>query len=105
MGCSVSYAPPPNVCLLKRSCKARSKAGDGDRFKSSILCVLFQVCLAKANCASPLEVPVTQDLVPGEGQGVENGDSLEVAYTGWLLQNRTIGQVGTLLLRPDCTSY
>ncbi|KAM9476296.1 FK506-binding protein 15 isoform 2-T2 [Clarias gariepinus] len=52
-----------------------------------------EVCLAKANCASPLEVPVTQDLVPGEGQGVENGDSLEVAYTGWLLQNRTIGQM------------
>lgn len=37
---------------------------------------------------------VTQDLVLGEGQGVENGDSLEVAYTGWLLQNHTIGQVG-----------
>lgn len=61
----------------------------------SMFCVLFQVCLAKANCASPLEVLVTQDLVLGEGQEVESGDLLEVAYTGWLLQNHTIGQVGT----------
>lgn len=53
------------------------------------------MCLAKANCASPLEMVVIQDLVLGEGQGVENGDFLEVAYTGWLLQNHTIGQVGT----------
>ncbi|KAK3566032.1 hypothetical protein QTP86_024566 [Hemibagrus guttatus] len=52
-----------------------------------------EVCLAKANCSSPLEMLVIQDLLLGEGQGVENGDSLEVAYTGWLLQNHTIGQV------------
>lgn len=53
------------------------------------------MCVAKANSASPLEMPVTQDLVLGEGQGVENGDSLEVAYTGWLLQDHAIGQVRT----------
>lgn len=53
---------------------------------------MFQVCLAKANC-SPPEVLVTQDLLLGEGQGTENGDLLEVAYTGWLFQNHTIGQV------------
>ncbi|XP_062855425.1 FK506-binding protein 15 isoform X3 [Trichomycterus rosablanca] len=51
-----------------------------------------EVCLAKANCSS-LEVLVTQDLILGEGQGVENGDLLEVVYTGWLLQNHTIGQM------------
>ncbi|KAF5890104.1 FK506-binding protein 15-like isoform X1 [Clarias magur] len=60
-----------------------------------------EVCLAKANCTSSLEVAVTQDLVPGEGQGVENGDSLEVAYTGWLLQNCTIGQMFDSNLNKD----
>lgn len=54
---------------------------------------LFQVCLAKVNCGGPVDSVVTQDLLLGEGQGVENGDSLEVAYSGWLLQNHTIGQV------------
>lgn len=51
------------------------------------------MCLAKANSAPSLDVVVVQDLTLGEGQGVENGDSLEVAYTGWLLQNHAIGQV------------
>ncbi|XP_060787180.1 FK506-binding protein 15 isoform X2 [Neoarius graeffei] len=60
-----------------------------------------EVCLAKANCACPLEMLVTQDLVLGEGQGVENGDSLEVAYTGWLLQNHTIGQMFDSNLNKD----
>ncbi|XP_040897863.1 FK506-binding protein 15 isoform X2 [Toxotes jaculatrix] len=52
-----------------------------------------QVCLAKVNSAASLEAVVVQDLSLGEGQGVENGDSLEVVYTGWLLQNHTIGQM------------
>lgn len=52
-----------------------------------------QVCLAKANSAASLDAVVIQDLSLGEGQVVENGDSLEVVYTGWLLQNHTIGQV------------
>lgn len=52
-----------------------------------------QVCVAKGNSAPSLESVVTQDLVLGEGQAVESGDSLEVSYTGWLLQNHTIGQV------------
>uniref|UniRef100_A0A3B3R0W8 peptidylprolyl isomerase n=1 Tax=Paramormyrops kingsleyae TaxID=1676925 RepID=A0A3B3R0W8_9TELE len=30
---------------------------------------------------------VLQDLALGEGRGVERGDSLEVSYTGYLLQN------------------
>ncbi|KAI3372659.1 hypothetical protein L3Q82_022705, partial [Scortum barcoo] len=52
-----------------------------------------EVCLAKANSAASLDAVVTQDLSLGEGQAVEHGDSLEVVYTGWLLQNHTIGQM------------
>ncbi|XP_034056168.1 FK506-binding protein 15 [Gymnodraco acuticeps] len=52
-----------------------------------------EVCLAKANSVVPLEAVVVQDLSLGEGQAVENGDSLEVVYTGWLLQNHTIGEM------------
>ncbi|XP_035514553.1 FK506-binding protein 15 isoform X2 [Morone saxatilis] len=52
-----------------------------------------EVCLAKANSASSLDAVVIQDLSLGEGQAVENGDSLEVVYTGWLLQNYAIGQM------------
>ncbi|XP_038123673.1 FK506-binding protein 15 isoform X3 [Cyprinodon tularosa] len=52
-----------------------------------------EVCLAKANCSSSLETVVTQDLSLGEGQAVENGDSVEVEYTGWLFQNHSIGQM------------
>ncbi|KAI4890139.1 hypothetical protein NFI96_020021 [Prochilodus magdalenae] len=59
-----------------------------------------EVCLAKVNSAQ-LESVVTQDLVLGEGQGVENGDSLEVAYTGWLLQNHTLGQMFDSNLNKD----
>ncbi|XP_053181784.1 FK506-binding protein 15 [Scomber japonicus] len=52
-----------------------------------------EVCLAKANSAPSLDTAVLQDVTLGEGQAVENGDSLEVMYTGWLLQNQTFGQV------------
>ncbi|XP_063051269.1 FK506-binding protein 15 isoform X2 [Engraulis encrasicolus] len=52
-----------------------------------------EVCLAKANSATGLDTVVVQDLTLGEGQAVEIGDSMEVAYTGWLLQNHTTGQV------------
>ncbi|XP_032371886.1 FK506-binding protein 15 isoform X2 [Etheostoma spectabile] len=52
-----------------------------------------EVCLAKANSAVSLDTVVVQDLTLGEGQAVENGDSLEVVYTGWLLQNHAIGQM------------
>ncbi|KAL7884122.1 hypothetical protein AOLI_G00068920 [Acnodon oligacanthus] len=59
-----------------------------------------EVCLAKVNSAQ-LETVMTQDLVLGEGQAVENGDSLEVAYTGWLLQDHTIGQMFDSNLNKD----
>lgn len=67
----------------------------------------YQVCLAKVNSEVALEAVVVQDLGLGEGQAVENGDSLEVVYTGWLLQNHAIGQVSHFhhyfpLVRCDC---
>ncbi|KAJ0068007.1 hypothetical protein NL108_014952, partial [Boleophthalmus pectinirostris] len=52
-----------------------------------------EVCLAKVNTTSSLDSVVSQDLCLGEGQAVETGDSLEVVYTGWLLQNHAIGQM------------
>ncbi|XP_019716514.1 FK506-binding protein 15 isoform X2 [Hippocampus comes] len=52
-----------------------------------------EVCLAKANSCNVFDAVLTQDLSPGEGQAVQYGDSLEVAYRGWLLQNHTIGQM------------
>ncbi|XP_068925668.1 FK506-binding protein 15 isoform X2 [Petaurus breviceps papuanus] len=52
-----------------------------------------QICIAKCNSISSLEVVLSQDLTIGEGPGVEVGNSLEVAYTGWLFQNHGLGQV------------
>ncbi|CAN9512734.1 unnamed protein product [Ophioblennius macclurei] len=52
-----------------------------------------EVCLAKANSAPSLDATVVQDLSLGEGAAVEHGDSLEVVYTGWLLQNQAFGQM------------
>ncbi|XP_076587173.1 FK506-binding protein 15 isoform X2 [Chaetodon auriga] len=60
-----------------------------------------EVCLAKANSAASLDTVVVQDLSLGEGQAVENGDSLEVVYTGWLLQDHAIGQVFDSNLNKD----
>ncbi|KAM8796667.1 FK506-binding protein 15 [Eudromia elegans] len=52
-----------------------------------------QVCIAKCNSSSVFDSVLYQDLLLGEGQGAEGGDSLEIAYTGWLFQNNGIGQV------------
>ncbi|XP_051510137.1 FK506-binding protein 15 isoform X3 [Myxocyprinus asiaticus] len=60
-----------------------------------------EVCLTKANCNSSLDSVLIQDLLLGEGQGVENGDCLEVAYSGWLLQNHTIGTMFDSNLNKD----
>lgn len=49
--------------------------------------------MAKCNSVSSLDAVLCQDLVAAEGTAVETGDSLEVAYTGWLLQNHVLGQV------------
>lgn len=60
-----------------------------------------EVCLAKVNSGGASDSVLIQDLVLGEGQAVENGDSLEVAYTGWLLQNHTTGQMFDSNLNKD----
>ncbi|KAH0615480.1 hypothetical protein JD844_004778 [Phrynosoma platyrhinos] len=52
-----------------------------------------QLCIAKYNSSHSPDSVVYQDLILGEGQGVEVGDSLEVAFTGWLFQNGGLGQV------------
>ncbi|XP_028918333.1 FK506-binding protein 15 isoform X2 [Ornithorhynchus anatinus] len=52
-----------------------------------------QICIAKCNSNSSLDTVLSQDLLVGEGVAVEAGDSLEVAYTGWLFQNHGLGQV------------
>ncbi|XP_063289078.1 FK506-binding protein 15 isoform X2 [Pelobates fuscus] len=52
-----------------------------------------QMCIAKCNSSPALESVLTQDLLPGEGQGADVGDLLEVAYTGWLYQNQGLGQM------------
>ncbi|KAM4647543.1 FK506-binding protein 15 isoform 1-T2 [Amazona ochrocephala] len=52
-----------------------------------------QVCIAKCNSSPVLDSVLSQDLLLGEGQGAEGGDSVEVAYTGWLFQNNGLGQV------------
>nr|XP_020145031.1 FK506-binding protein 15 isoform X3 [Microcebus murinus] len=64
-------------------------------FESEKAAVEFnkQVCIAKCNSTSSLDSVLSQDLVVAEGPAVEVGDSLEVAYTGWLFQNHVLGQV------------
>nr|XP_056716960.1 FK506-binding protein 15 [Euleptes europaea] len=52
-----------------------------------------QLCIAKYNSNPSSDSVLHQDLIVGEGQGVEIGDSLEVAFTGWLFQNCGLGQV------------
>ncbi|KAL1776489.1 FK506-binding protein 15 isoform X1 [Sigmodon hispidus] len=64
-------------------------------FESEKAAVEFnkQVCVAKCNSSSSLDAVLYQDLVAAEGPAVDTGDSLEVVYTGWLLQNQMLGQV------------
>ncbi|XP_013203685.1 FK506-binding protein 15 isoform X1 [Microtus ochrogaster] len=64
-------------------------------FESEKAAVAFnkQVCVAKCNSHSSLDAVLCQDLVAAEGPAVDIGDSLEVTYIGWLLQNQVLGQV------------
>ncbi|XP_070614635.1 FK506-binding protein 15 isoform X6 [Erythrolamprus reginae] len=64
-------------------------------FESEKAAVEFgkQLCLAKYNSNPSLDSVVCQDLILGDGPAVEVGDGLEVAFTGWLLHNSTLGQV------------
>lgn len=60
---------------------------------------VWQVCIAKCNSTSSLDVVLSQDLIVAEGPAVEVGDSLEVAYTSWLFQNHVLGQVRKYVLK------
>ncbi|KAJ6652055.1 hypothetical protein lerEdw1_015258 [Lerista edwardsae] len=60
-----------------------------------------QLCIAKYNSGPSPSSVLFQDLVVGEGQGVEVGDSLEVAFTGWLFQNGGLGQVFDSTVNKD----
>ena len=52
------------------------------------------MALAKANASTgdPTEL-IQQDLAQGEGGALEQGDSVEVKYTGWLFSSGTLGKV------------
>ncbi|XP_067294787.1 FK506-binding protein 15 [Pseudorasbora parva] len=52
-----------------------------------------EVCVARWNSEASSDSLVTQDLVQGEGQAVDVGDTVEVAYSGCLLQNHCLGQI------------
>ncbi|XP_062409545.1 FK506-binding protein 15 [Sardina pilchardus] len=51
-----------------------------------------EVCLAKWNSDPSQDRLVAQDLVLGEEQAVDSGDTLQIVYTAWLLQNYTTGE-------------
>ena len=59
---------------------------------------LLQIAIAKANSiAGTLDSVMSQDLGLGDGEGVEQGDSVEVQYTGWQWENHGPGQVMALV--------
>ncbi|XP_032993463.1 FK506-binding protein 15 isoform X3 [Lacerta agilis] len=64
-------------------------------FESEMVAVDFskQLCIAKYNSSPSPDSVLYQDLVLGDGQGVETGDALEITFTGWLFQNGSLGQV------------
>ncbi|TRZ00592.1 hypothetical protein DNTS_006462 [Danionella cerebrum] len=51
-----------------------------------------EVCLARWNSEASSESLLFQDLSPGEGSAVHDGDTVEVALSGWVLQNHSFGQ-------------
>lgn len=51
----------------------------------------IQVAIAKANFAgNGLTNVIQQELILGDGNGLDNGDLVEVKYTGWLLTNSVL---------------
>ncbi|KAL7838354.1 hypothetical protein AOLI_G00267580 [Acnodon oligacanthus] len=52
-----------------------------------------EVCLARWNSQACVDTLMVQDLLQGEGQAVDVGDTVDVVFTGWLFQNHTIGQM------------
>lgn len=51
-----------------------------------------QIAIAKASSGTLTDL-IQQELTLGEGGGLENGDSAEVKYIGWLFTNGTFGKV------------
>ena len=55
---------------------------------------VLQIAITKANSvAGSLDSLISQDLSLGDGEGVEQGDSVEVKYTGWFWELHGPGQV------------
>ena len=55
------------------------------------------MALCKANSQGPsVDTLVSQDLLLGEGGGLEKGDHIEARYTGWLFADNILGQVKSL---------
>ncbi|XP_051547033.1 FK506-binding protein 15-like isoform X2 [Myxocyprinus asiaticus] len=52
-----------------------------------------EVCIARWNSEFLPDSLVTQDLVHGEGQAIDVGDTVEVAFSGWLFQNHSLRQI------------
>ncbi|XP_054709876.1 FK506-binding protein 15-like isoform X1 [Uloborus diversus] len=75
-------------------------------FESEVAITEFcqQVALAKANSqGKSITSLVTQDLVLGAGSSLEQNDSAEVKYSGWLFQNFTFGQMFDSNMNTDAT--
>ncbi|KAL5484070.1 hypothetical protein EMCRGX_G020509 [Ephydatia muelleri] len=68
------------------SCDADDAGDKSDRV------VTTEMALCKANIAGCASL-VKQDLVIGEGHPIENGDSVDCKYTGWLWEANGIGKV------------
>ncbi|XP_076868041.1 FK506-binding protein 15 isoform X2 [Brachyhypopomus gauderio] len=52
-----------------------------------------EVCVARWNSQTGTNLPVTQDLLLGEGRTVDVGDAVKMSFSGWLLQSHAIGQL------------
>lgn len=54
-----------------------------------------QVAVSKfcSGQSSNRDLVIIQDLGPGEGNALEAGDSIEIKYTGWQVENNAVGSV------------
>ena len=60
--------------------------------------LVFQLAIIKHRCDKEGgDDVVIQDSVSGQGGGLEAGDSAELRYTGWLLENNLPGQVSVII--------
>ena len=47
----------------------------------------------KFHCKVDNSESVSQDLVNGQGGSLQTGDSVEIKYTAWVIENKTVGKV------------